>query len=147
MPYRRDGLARMGAVAETLETAATWDRLPALVEDVRRTVGEVALKISVHLATVNCRLTHVCPGGAAPCFTALVAGRPGDEVAFWGELKAVAGEVLHRHRATITHHHAVGRDHRPGYDRQRPDPFALALRAAKGTLDPHGILTPGVLVD
>ena len=32
---------------------------------------------------------------------------------------------------TITHHHAVGRDHRPWYDRQRPDPFAEALRAAK----------------
>ncbi|MFC9792917.1 FAD-binding oxidoreductase [Streptomyces sp. NPDC127584] len=147
MPYLRDGLARMGAVAETFETAATWDRVPALVEDVRSTVGEAALKISGYPATVNCRLTHVYPDGAAPYFTVLAAGRPGDEVAFWDELKAVAGEVLHRHRATITHHHAVGRDHRSGYDRQRPEPFALALRAAKGALDPHGILNPGVLVD
>ncbi|MFF2307255.1 FAD-binding oxidoreductase [Streptomyces sp. NPDC058128] len=147
MPYLRDGLARMGAVAETFETAATWDRVPALVEDVRRTVNEAALKISGHPATVNCRLTHVYPDGAAPYFTVLAAGRPGDEVAFWDELKEVAGDVLHRHRATITHHHAVGRDHRPGYDRQRPEPFALALRAAKGALDPHGILNPGVLVD
>ncbi|QES10204.1 FAD-binding oxidoreductase [Streptomyces venezuelae] len=147
MPYLRDGLARMAAVAETFETAATWDRVPALVEDVRRTVGEAALKISGHPATVNCRLTHVYPDGAAPYFTVLAAGRPGDEVAFWDELKTVASEVLHRHRATITHHHAVGRDHRPAYDRQRPHPFALALRATKATLDPHGILNPGVLVD
>ncbi|XUM02584.1 FAD-binding oxidoreductase [Streptomyces venezuelae ATCC 10712] len=147
MPYLRDGLARMGAVAETFETAATWDRVPALIEDVRRTVGEAARKISGHPATVNCRLTHVYPDGAAPYFTVLAAGRPGDEVAFWDELKAVAGEVLHRHRATITHHHAVGRDHRPGYDLQRPEPFALALTAAKRALDPRGILNPGVLVD
>ncbi|MFD9242816.1 FAD-linked oxidase C-terminal domain-containing protein, partial [Streptomyces sp. NPDC059556] len=147
MPYLRDGLARMGAVAETFETAATWDRVPVLVEDVRRAVNEAALKISGHPATVNCRLTHVYPDGAAPYFTVLAAGRPGDEVAFWDELKEVVGEVLHRHRATITHHHAVGRDHRPGYDRQRPEPFALALRAVKGALDPHGILNPGVLVD
>ena len=65
----------------------------------------------------------------------------------WDELKAAAIELLGRHGATITHHHAVGRDHRPGYDRQRPEPFALALRAAKNALDPHGVLNPGVLID
>lgn len=147
MPYLRDGLARMGAVAETFETAATWDRIPGLIEAVRTEVGGAALKATGYPATVNCRLTHVYPDGAAPYFTVLAAGRPGDELALWDDLKAVAGEVLHRHRATITHHHAVGRDHRPGYDRQRPEPFALALRAAKGALDPRGILNPGVLVD
>ncbi|MFG2292748.1 FAD-binding oxidoreductase [Streptomyces sp. NPDC048603] len=147
MPYLRDGLARMGAIAETFETAATWDRIPALIEDVRTELGAAALKATGYPATVNCRLTHVYPDGAAPYFTVLAAGRPGDEVAVWDDLKAVASEVLHRHRATITHHHAVGRDHRRDYDRQRPDPFALALRAAKGALDPKGILNPGVLVD
>ncbi|WP_329403623.1 FAD-binding oxidoreductase [Streptomyces virginiae] len=147
MPYLRDGLARMGAVAETFETAATWDRIPDLIDEVRREVGEAAVKATGFPATVNCRLTHVYPDGAAPYFTVLAAGRAGDEVAVWDDLKAVASEVLHRHRATITHHHAVGRDHRPGYDRQRPEPFALALRAAKGALDPRGILNPGVLVD
>ncbi|GGV13167.1 hypothetical protein GCM10010260_60160 [Streptomyces filipinensis] len=76
-----------------------------------------------------------------------VAGRPGDEVSLWDDIKAVASDVLHRYRATITHHHAVGRDHRPAYDLQRPEPFALALRAAKDALDPHHILNPGVLVD
>ncbi|MER6253894.1 FAD-binding oxidoreductase [Streptomyces sp. NPDC001584] len=147
MPYLRDGLARMGAVAETFETAATWDRIPGLIAEVRREVGEAAVKATGFPATVNCRLTHVYPDGAAPYFTVLAAGRAGDEVAVWDDLKAVASEVLHRHRATITHHHAVGRDHRPGYDRQRPEPFALALKAAKGALDPRGILNPGVLVD
>ncbi|MGW7333518.1 FAD-binding oxidoreductase, partial [Streptomyces sp. NPDC054840] len=147
MPYLRDGLARMGAVAETFETAATWDRIPDLIDEVRREVGAAAVKATGFPATVNCRLTHVYPDGAAPYFTVLAAGRAGDEVSVWDDLKAVASEVLHRHRATITHHHAVGRDHRPAYDRQRPEPFALALRAAKGALDPRGILNPGVLVD
>ncbi|MFI8500112.1 FAD-binding oxidoreductase [Streptomyces sp. NPDC085524] len=147
MPYLRDGLARMGAVAETFETAATWDRIPGLIDAVRTEVGAAALKATGHPATVNCRLTHVYPDGAAPYFTVLAAGRDGAEDALWDELKAVSVEVLHRYGATVTHHHAVGRDHRPGYDRQRPEPFALALRAAKGALDPRGILNPGVLVD
>ncbi|MFJ5775312.1 FAD-binding oxidoreductase [Streptomyces sp. NPDC093094] len=146
MPYLRDGLARMGAVVETFETAATWDALPALVDAVRTEVGAAARKATGHDALVNCRLTHVYPDGAAPYFTVLVAGRPGDEVAVWDDIKAVASDVLHRHRATITHHHAVGRDHRPAYDLQRPEPFALALRAVKNALDPHGILNPGVLI-
>jgi alkyldihydroxyacetonephosphate synthase len=61
--------------------------------------------------------------------------------------RGAAGEALLAAGGTSTHHHAVGRDHRPWYDRQRPDPFAAALRAAKGALDPAGILNPGVLLD
>ncbi|WP_128976092.1 FAD-binding oxidoreductase [Streptomyces roseicoloratus] len=146
MPYLRDGLARMGAVVETFETAATWDRVPALIDAVRTEVGAAALEATGHRATVNCRLTHVYPDGAAPYFTVVVAGRPGDEVRIWDDIKAAATDVLHRHRATVTHHHAVGRDHRPGYDTQRPEPFALALRAVKNALDPHHVLNPGVLL-
>ncbi|MFB7655228.1 MULTISPECIES: FAD-binding oxidoreductase [unclassified Streptomyces] len=147
MPYLRDGLARMGAVVETFETAATWDTIPALIDAVRNEVGAAASKATGHPATINCRLTHVYPDGAAPYFTVAVAGRPGDEVEVWDDIKAAATDVLHRHRATITHHHAVGRDHRPGYDLQRPEPFAQALHAAKDALDPHRILNPGVLLD
>ena len=56
-------------------------------------------------------------------------------------------DAIHAGGGTITHHHAVGRDHRHWYDRQRPDPFAAALRAAKDALDPAGRLNPGVLLD
>ncbi|MFI1105735.1 FAD-binding oxidoreductase [Streptomyces melanogenes] len=147
MPYLRDGLARMGAVVETFETAATWDGIPALIDAVRTEVAAAALKATGRPATINCRLTHVYPDGAAPYFTVAVAGRPGAEVEIWDEIKAAATDVLHRHHASVTHHHAVGRDHRPGYDLQRPEPFALALRAAKNALDPHHILNPGVLID
>ncbi|MEU6278830.1 FAD-binding oxidoreductase [Streptomyces sp. NPDC047028] len=147
MPYLRDGLARMGAVVETFETAATWDRIPALIDAVRTQVGAAALKATGNPATINCRLTHVYPDGAAPYFTVAVAGAGGDELQVWDDIKAVATDVLGQFHATITHHHAVGRDHRPGYDRQRPEPFAVALRAAKHALDPHRILNPGVLID
>jgi alkyldihydroxyacetonephosphate synthase len=147
MPYVRDGLARMSAVVETFETATTWDRFPALYEAVRSEVGAAVRQVTGAEGTVNCRFTHVYPDGPAPYFTVVAAGRRGSEVAMWDEIKTAATDVLVRHGATITHHHAVGRDHRPGYDRQRPEPFAAALRAAKAALDPAGVLNPGVLTD
>lgn len=147
MPYVRDGMARMSAIVETFETACTWDRAEELYAAVRAEVGAAVREVTGADGLVNCRFTHVYPDGPAPYFTVIAAGRPGSEVAMWDEVKTAATEVLGRLGATITHHHAVGRDHRPGYDRQRPEPFAVALRAAKAALDPAGVLNPGVLVD
>ena len=106
-----------------------------------------ALERTCGAGAVTCRLTHVYPDGAAPYFTVLAPARRGDELAQWAEVKAAASEAVLAAGGTITHHHAVGRDHRPWYDRQRPEPFAVALRAAKHALDPAGVLNPGVLLD
>jgi alkyldihydroxyacetonephosphate synthase len=76
----------------------------------------------------------------------LAPARRGGELAQWAEIKAAAAGAVLAGGGTITHHHAVGRDHRPWYDRQRPEPFATALRAAKAALDPAGVLNPGVLL-
>jgi alkyldihydroxyacetonephosphate synthase len=141
MPYLRDTLIAGGIFAETFETAMTWDRLTQFVEDVReRTVAALGE------GKVTCRLTHAYPDGAAPYFTVLAPARRGDELAQWDEVKAAASEAIIAAGGTITHHHAVGRDHRPWYDRQRPEPFAAALAAAKQAVDPAGILNPGVLI-
>jgi alkyldihydroxyacetonephosphate synthase len=141
-PYLRDTLIAAGIFVETFETAVTWDRLSELV----RTVKERAREVLGGHGIVTCRLTHVYPDGAAPYFTALAPARRGDELAQWDEIKAAISETIVAGGGTITHHHAVGRDHRPWYDRQRPDPFADALRAAKSAVDPTGILNPGVLI-
>jgi alkyldihydroxyacetonephosphate synthase len=142
-PYLRDTLVAAGVFAETFETAVTWDRFEELVAGVRESTRE-ALGGD---GTVTCRLTHVYPDGAAPYFTVLAPARRGGELAQWEEVKAAASEVIASAGGTITHHHAVGRDHRRWYDRQRPDRFAAALRAAKTAVDPAGILNPGVLID
>ena len=145
-PYVRDTMIAAGVLSETFETAMTWDRLGEFVA----TVGEEARR-ALHAVygagSVTCRFTHVYPDGAAPYFTLLAPARRGAELEQWEEVKAAASEAVIAGGGTITHHHAVGRDHRPWYDRQRPDPFAAALRAAKRELDPAGILNPGVLVD
>jgi alkyldihydroxyacetonephosphate synthase len=145
-PYLRDTMVAAGIVTETFETAVPWDRLEALVAE----VGERArssLREVCGAGAVTCRLTHAYPDGAAPYFTVLAPARRGAELEQWDEVKAAASEAILAGGGTITHHHAVGRDHRPWYDRQRPEPFAAALHAAKEAVDPAGILNPGVLVD
>jgi alkyldihydroxyacetonephosphate synthase len=142
-PYLRDTLVAAGIFVETFETAITWDRFDEIVGRVRESTRE-ALRGD---GTVTCRLTHVYPDGAAPYFTVLAPARRGDELAQWEEVKLAASEVIAAAGGTITHHHAVGRDHRRWYDGQRPEQFAAALRAAKAAVDPAGILNPGVLID
>jgi len=142
MPYIRDTMVAAGILVETFETAVTWDRFDVFVAAVRERT-EAALGEG----RVNCRLTHVYPDGAAPYFTVLAPAHRGSELEQWAEVKAAAAGAIVAAGGTITHHHAVGRDHRPWYDRQRPDPFAAALRAAKESVDPQGLLNPGVLID
>jgi alkyldihydroxyacetonephosphate synthase len=96
---------------------------------------------------VTCRFTHVYPDGPAPYYTILAPAQQGAELEQWAQIKRAASDAVIAAGGTITHHHAVGRDHRPWYDRQRPDPFAAALRGAKAAVDPAGALNPGVLLD
>jgi alkyldihydroxyacetonephosphate synthase len=142
-PYVRDTLVAMGVLSETFESAITWDRLGAFVEQVtaatRAALGPNGL--------VTVRLTHAYPDGAAPYFTVIAPARRGEEEENWQAVKDAAAAAILAAGGTITHHHAVGRDHRQWYDRQRPDPFAAALRAAKAALDPDARLNPGVLFD
>ena len=96
--------------------------------------------------TVSTRFTHVYPDGPAPYYTFNVRGTPGRLLEQWRHIKARASDALLAAGGTITHHHAVGRDHMPWYRGQRPALFGRALDAAKGVLDPARILNPGVLV-
>jgi alkyldihydroxyacetonephosphate synthase len=152
-PYLRDTFVACGVLSETFETAITWDRLEefhaTVMETTRRAVAEVsgAPLEGRGAPLVTCRFTHAYPDGVAPYFTVLAPAIRGGEVEQWDEIKAAVSEALIEGGGTITHHHAVGRDHRPWYDRQRPAPFAAALRAAKAELDPAAILNPGVLLD
>ena len=138
--------AGLGLVTGTLETAVTWDRWPALDEHVREAVGRALMDVCGG-GSLNCRFTHVYPDGPAPYYTYAGTYRSGDYAGQQAAIKQAASDAIIESGGTITHHHAVGRLHRPWYDRERPEVFAEALRAAKRSLDPNGILNPGVLID
>ena len=146
MPYQRDAMAQRAMIAETFETACTWADIDALRETVTAAALEAMASAGV-IGVVTCRFTHVYPDGPVPYFGVIGAGTWGRTVEQWDAIKGAVSDAVIAAGGTITHHHAVGRDHRPWYDRQRPDTFAAALTAAKSALDPAGVLNPGVLVD
>ncbi len=147
MPYAREFLAPAGLINDTFETSITWERFEALHDAVKAATERAILEATGVEGEVTCRFTHVYPDGPAPYFSFHALGRHGALIEQWRAIKGAASDALIAAGGTITHHHAVGRDHRRWYDRQRPDLFAAALRAAKGALDPKGVMNPGVLID
>lgn len=146
-PYIRDSLVCLGLISETFETAITWDRSDSFISDIKASLEDALRSVGAWPAIVTCRLTHVYPDGAAPYFTILAPGQGSGRLAQWGEVKDAAMAAIAAGGGTVTHHHSVGRDHRPGYDLERPALFAAQLRAAKRVVDPGAMLNPGVLID
>jgi alkyldihydroxyacetonephosphate synthase len=144
-PHIRDGMAQLGLIHETFETAVTWDRFDALHDGVQAAVRQ-ALNATCGGGAMSCRFAYVYPDGPAPYYSVYAPGRPGQELEQWDAIKAAASEAIVALGGTITHHHAVGRDHRPWYLREVPELFTAALQATKAELDPSGIMNPGVLL-
>lgn len=143
-PYLRDSLLAAGALCETLETATSWSNIGALKAAATDALTG-ALAESGTPALVLCHISHVYPTGASLYFT-VVAGQRGDPIEQWRAAKAAASDAIMAAGGTITHHHAVGVDHRPWMRAEVGDLGVQLLRAVKSTLDPAGILNPGKLI-
>ncbi len=145
-PYLRDELLSRGVLVDTLETAASWTRLL----ETYRAVGAAlrgALGGRGTPALVGCHVSHLYPTGASLYFTFLARQEAGRELEQWRAAKEAAGEAISAVGATITHHHAVGRDHAPWLGAEVGELGLALLRSAKATLDPTGIMNPGKLID
>jgi alkyldihydroxyacetonephosphate synthase len=147
MPYARERLIQRGLIGDTFETAITWERFESFHDTVKAATERAIKEATGRAGQVTCRCTHVYPDGPAPYFTFHAAGRHDALSAQWHAIKSAGLDAVIANGGTVTHHHAVGRDHRPWYDRQRPPLFAAALKAAKAAMDPQGLLNPGVLID
>ena len=144
-PYLRDELLDLGYLVETLETAHTWSRLGHLYEEVRAAIG-AALASQGTPGIVICHLSHAYRDGASLYFTFLARRRAGAEIEQWRLVKAAACEAIVEAGGTITHHHAVGRDHAPYMHAEVGELGVEVLRAVKERLDPAGIMNPGKLL-
>jgi alkyldihydroxyacetonephosphate synthase len=144
-PYLRDALMDLGYMVETLETSHTWSRLDGLYRAVGRALQD-SLEAQGTPPIVFCHVSHTYGDGASLYFTFLARRRPGHEIEQWRAAKAAACEAIVAEGATITHHHAIGRDHTP-YMRAEVGELGIeALRAVKETFDPTGIMNPGKLL-
>jgi len=145
-PYYREHAIARGVMRDTVETAIPWSGFTNLCHEVKDATRRVIREVTGRDGTVTVRFTHIYPDGPAPYFTWHALGDKPRLAEQFRAIKAGACDAMLAAGGTITHHHALGRDHRPWYDRQRPDLFARALRAAKRELDPASVLNPGVLV-
>jgi alkyldihydroxyacetonephosphate synthase len=140
-PYLRDSLLDVGVLVETLETVTFWSNLDHVYQAVK-----AALTTALGESTlVLCHISHVYETGASLYFT--VATRQSDDpVAQWVAAKAAASDAIVHSGASITHHHAVGQDHKPWLAEEIGPVGVMILRAVKDRLDPTGVLNPGILI-
>ncbi len=143
-PYLRDALLDAGAIAETLETATTWGNVPALREAVTMALTDSLTALGTP-PLVMCHISHTYPTGASLYFT-VVCAQAEQPLAQWVAAKRAAGDAIVAAGGTITHHHAVGRDHRQWMVEEIGDLGVEILRAVKGVVDPAGILNPSKLI-
>ena len=143
-PYLRDALLDAGALVETLETVTFWSAVPRLYEAVSSALQQ-SLSAQGTPPVVLCHVSHVYPSGASLYFTVTCA-QAEDPVAQWRAAKVAASDAILAAGGSITHHHGVGTDHRDWYVREVGELGIATLRAVKATLDPAGIMNPGVLI-
>ncbi len=138
---RRDALLDHGVLVETLETATFWSNRQRLHAEVRE-----ALQSSLGAGSlVLCHISHVYETGCSLYFT-VAARQAEDPLAQWQAAKVAASDAMIAAGATITHHHAVGTDHKPWFAQEIGEVGVRMLRAVKAEVDPAGILNPGVLI-
>jgi alkyldihydroxyacetonephosphate synthase len=145
-PYLRDELLTHGVMVETLETATQWSSLRRLHREVAGAIGD-ALRACGTPGLVMCHVSHLYETGASLYFTFIARQLEGEELEQWRSVKEAASRAITEGGGTITHHHAVGRDHAPWMGAEVGDTGLAALRALKTELDPAGIMNPGKLLD
>ncbi len=148
LPYFKEHMVSRSIFRDAYETSITWDRFREFHDSIKESGLAAVRRATGREGSVTCRFTHVYPDGPAPYLTFHGLSSSPDRLMddYWA-VKSAASDAIIAGGGTITHHHAVGREHRPWYDQQRPELFATALRAAKRSLDPKGLLNPGVLID
>ena len=146
MPYWRDPAVGLGVIMDTFETAITWDRFEDFYRNVREDVARAVRHGTGQAVAISCRFTHLYPDGPAPYFTFVTRAADGSvasALAAWREIKLAANAAVVDHGGTVTHHHAVGRDHRSGYELRGGSAVPPDARRGQAGRGPPGDPEPG----
>ena len=146
-PYLREHAIARGVMRDTVESCVTWDRYMQFQAQVKERTLAAIREVTGRPGSCTVRFTHLYPDGPAPYFTWHALGDKSRLVEQFWAIKVASSQAMADAGGTITHHHALGRDHRRWYDAERPELFADALRAVKRRLDPRQVLNPGILID
>jgi alkyldihydroxyacetonephosphate synthase len=144
-PYLRDVVMDRGGMVDVTETAATWDVLPALYREVKTSLHAL-LRRDVFPGYVGCHLSHSYPTGACLYFTFAARAERGNELPQYLAAKKLIFELLLKHGATLTHHHAVGYELLPWMPRYLGTTGVQLLRGLKAAMDPQNLCNPGKLI-
>ncbi len=144
-PYLRDAIITTGNVAETFETSITWDRFGEFHTQV---LGDVRKFLDRECGggVISCRFTHIYPDGPAPYYTVVAPSSHDDQISTWRAIKEMVSQIIVDKRATISHHHSVGKDHAKWYLDQTSEFVVDSTRLLKNHFDPKGLVNPGVLL-
>ncbi|MBT8219978.1 MAG: FAD-binding oxidoreductase [Bacteroidia bacterium] len=145
-PYLRDELMKYGLIVETFETAIPWDQFAKFHRAIESAANR-AIQEQCGAGFITCRFTHLYPDGPAPYYSIFAKGRQGEEINQWDKIKSIVSQTIIDNGGTITHHHAVGKDHEPYYTQQISQPFYKMLYGAKTSIDPNWIMNPGTLIN
>ena len=143
-PYLRDSMLDAGALVETLETATFWSSVRPLYEAVSAALRD-SLSGQGTPPIVLCHVSHIYRSGASLYFTVVCAQLP-DPIEQWRRAKAAASDAILHAGGSISHHHGVGSDHREALAEEIGELGIGILGAIKRTLDPSGILNPGIVI-
>ena len=147
MPYNREELTPRNIISDTFETSITWEKFDNFYHNVKISTELAIKEITGKSGAVSCRFSHSYPNGPAPYFAFHANSTEENMLEDWVQIKRSASDAVHKYGGTITHHHAIGRDHSHWYKKQRPNDFGKILYNAKEYLDPKFIMNPGVIVD
>jgi alkyldihydroxyacetonephosphate synthase len=144
-PYLRDDLVEGNWFVETFETFVSWGGLPKVKGAAEGAVRRWADARGVR-AYVGGHLSHPSVDGTALYFTVIAPQKPGEEEIAWEAFKQVTAEAVVSAGGPVSHHHGIGRYHRPWANRSLPPEWLTGLKSLKERWDPNGIMNPGKML-
>lgn len=145
-PYIRDFLLDRGALADVSETAAPWSQLVALHnginERARKAFDEIGVK-----GYIMCHLSHSYHSGACLYFTFAFAASPKrDAIEQYDIVKHAIQQGFIDLGATLSHHHAVGTEHKQWLEQDISAAGVVMVQALVNGIDPGSNFNPGKIV-